>query len=106
MTDLLEAAKAVIDCYDRHWPIQTSLKVKKLRAAVERADKPPADFMVWWKTFPLNTYGIVPAFHGWEAGQQAERERIKEIVGELLDPKDPWIHYSTLLEKIDGLDGI
>ena len=37
----------------------------------------------------------------YKQGQQAERERIKDIVVELLDQVDPWIHYSTLLEKID-----
>lgn len=78
MNELLEAAKAVIERWDSGRGIWDA--ISDLRAAVERADKPPADFMVWWKTFPLNTYGIVPAFHGWEAGQQAERERIKEII--------------------------
>lgn len=93
MNDLLTAAKAVIEMWDQSPPIEHCQRRATLRAAVERAEKPPADFMGWWKTFPLNTYGIVPAFHGWEAGQQAERERIRsrvQIAAEKTWPAGDW----------------
>lgn len=40
MNELLEAAKAVIDCWDRHWPIES--RIKRLKNAVELAEKQEA----------------------------------------------------------------
>lgn len=42
MSELLAAAKAVIDYWNRSWPLGD--KLIQLRAAVERAEKPPAGF--------------------------------------------------------------
>ena len=38
---MIEAAKAVIEMWDRCWLVGTDLKIKKLRAAVERAESVP-----------------------------------------------------------------
>lgn len=86
--ELLDAAKAVIDLYDYTGTVEEAEAVNRLVDAVERAGKPSADFMGWWKTYPLNTYGMAPAFHGWEAGQQAERERLRQKVAEIIRLED------------------
>ena len=84
MNELIKAAKAVIEKWDLIKPDQVPAYIKELHAAVERAEKPPAYFMEWWETFPLKTDDVVPAVHAWEAGftaaQQAEREKIKDII--------------------------
>ena len=100
MNDLLVAAKAVIECWDD--PKEPAvMHVDNLRAAVERAEDPPAYFMEWWETFPLKTDDVVPAVHAWEAGftaaQQAERERCREIVITMGGPDVP-----DLLRQIDS----
>lgn len=100
MNDLITAAKAVIEMWDQSPPIEHCQRRATLRDAVERAEKPSVDFMEWWKTFPLNTYGIVPAFHGWEAGQQAEREKIKDIIKG--QASGGWVRCcNQILEMID-----
>lgn len=84
MSELLRAAKAVIDLYDYTGPVDECEAINRLIDAVEQAEKPPAYFMEWWETFPLKTHDVVPAVHAWEAGftaaQQAEREKIKDII--------------------------
>ena len=104
MSELLQAAKAVIEDLDNPRVFNVrDVTEQQLRAAVERTKKPSADFMEWWKTFPLNTYGIVPAFHGWDAGVQAERERIKRIILESSYCWDYLVSKERLLEKIDDV---
>ena len=89
MSELIEAAKAVIDAADTgdRW-----CAIANLKSAVEQAESD--DEIDRENEEAMNIY---------LSGVMAERERFKEIIGELLDPEDPWIHYSTLLEKIDDL---
>ena len=104
MNELLAAAKAVIDRWDAHHVVVDGTLIADLRAAVERAEKPSDDFMKWWRdSYPINKFGIVPAFHGWQAGQQAERERIKDLLGQSSDwfENDQMAQANWLLEKID-----
>lgn len=100
MSALIEAAKAVI----AEWDNQQVVGDRKLRAAVERAEKQEVDFVKWWE----RTYGgkTCRAFaeDSWKTAQQAERERIKKMIDDMIDQDDPWIHFSTLLEIIDGPD--
>lgn len=109
MNELLQAAKAVID----EWDVAGQLgqvDVNYLRAAVERAEKQeakpwtkpiPTDFKEWWETYALNKYGMGPAYHAWSAGQQAERERILDILHE---HRDVFMEGGLCLvvEKIDA----
>lgn len=103
MNELLDAAKAVIEMWDQSPPIEHCQRRATLRDAVEQAEKPSDDFMKWWRdSYPINKFGIVPAFHGWQAGQQAERERIKEIVKN--HASGGWVRCCTkILEKIDDV---
>lgn len=48
MNELLQAAKAVIDGWDNYGGT-TQAKIQLLRAAVERAENPPAGFEEWSK---------------------------------------------------------
>lgn len=112
MSELLRAAKAVIEATDAgyRW-----CAIANLRAAVERAERQEpvrlsdGEIRRIAESFRENPdrekfIGFARAIEqeAWTAAQQAERGRIKDIVAELLDPEDPWIHYSTLLEKIDA----
>ena len=100
MRELIEAAEAVIGRWDRSPLSVDSLTMNDLRAAVEQAEKQEAvGFEEWIKATPWTEWTAKSA---WIAAQQAERERIKDIVVELIYPEDPWIHYSTILEKIDA----
>ena len=100
MNDLVKAARDALELIEK---IDTAIYstdevVGKLRAAVELAEKQEAVGFDEWFEKQLK----YPTFEQtWNAAQQAERERIKDVIAELLDPKDPWIHYLTLLEKID-----
>lgn len=92
MSELLEAAKAVIDGWDNYGGT-TQAKIQLLRAAVEQAEKPPTGFFDWWHSHEFGNYGIHHAHMAWIAAQQAERERIKKILGE-------WVG-GELMERID-----
>lgn len=111
MSELIAAAKAVIDNWDRHWPLDSLLN--RLKSAVERAEKQeskpwtkpiPADFKEWWETYALNKYGMGPAYHAWSAGQQAERMRIKDLLKQSSDwfEDGQMAQANWLLEKIDA----
>ena len=106
MSELLQAAKAVIDDLDNPRVCNVRYKAHQaLRAAVDRAEKQEAvGFDRWWGEHGF-AFLETPSLHAreiWTAAQQAERERIKKIIGGLVEQDDPWIHFSTLLEKIDG----
>ena len=95
MKDLIDAAKAVVDWWEDKDP--SDLPIERLIAAVERADKPPADFESWYDEniegcFDVGIYDSTKS--AWVAAQQAERERIKKILGE-------WVG-GELMEKIDA----
>lgn len=101
MNDLITSAKAVIECWDD--PKEPAvMHVDNLRAAVERAEKQETvGFDEWFPTSGWNPECVEYILEVWQAAQQAERERIKKMIGDMIDQDDPWIHYSTLLEKID-----
>lgn len=88
MNDLITAAKAVIEswdnCSDR---FSLGIEVDNLRAAVERAEKRDAvGFDEWWET---NTVGFwKDARYIWTAAQQAERERLRQRVAEIISLVD------------------
>lgn len=105
MSELLASAKAVIEDLDNPRVFNVrDVTEQQLRAAVEQAEKQEAmGFDEWWKDH--GNGGYHDSLEAWAAAQQAERERIKNVIAELLEPadRDPWIHYSTLLEKIDDV---
>ena len=111
MNELIEAAKAVIEMWDNSPPVEWCQRRAALRAAVERAEKQeakpwtrpiPSDFKEWWETYALIKYGMGPAYHAWSAGQQAERERIKDII---YDYRDVFSEggLCLIVEKIDDV---
>ena len=80
MNELLQAAKAVIDRWDNYSTIMDSRVIHDLRAAVERAVKPPAYFDEWMannSTSEMRSADRVDLFGIWYAAQHAERERIR-----------------------------
>lgn len=106
MNELLQAAKAVIDADD----IPTRCNaISKLRAAVDRAEKQDAvGFDEWWDANADLKYKFVPigqAKQLWTAAQQAERERLKEIIKQFsseCSEDGEWVRCcNELLEKID-----
>ena len=103
MSELLQAAKAVIDDLDNPRVCNVRYKAHQaLRAAVERAETVPTEFEEYWITQGFVAEERQTVLTIWSDAQQAERERIKKIIGGLVEQDDPWIHFSTLLEKIDG----
>lgn len=104
MSELLDAAKAVIDATDTgdRW-----CAIANLKTAVERAEKQEAEsikfderFHQWFighrkMLFELGTYDC--AEMAWIAAQQAERERCREIVITMGGPDVP-----ELLRQIDS----
>lgn len=99
MKELLEAAKAVIDNWDKHWPLDKLLN--DLKSAVERADNPPADYNEWTSK---NSGKVLSAHEVWTAAQQADRERIKDIIAAIgvSGKNECWDCCETILEKIDA----
>lgn len=106
MSELLQAAKAVIEYWDAEATNNLQNEViDNLRAAVDRAEKQEAvGFEEWWVTPNgcLNKYECETA---WTAGQQAERERIKTIIKRFsseCSEDGEWVRCcNELLEKID-----
>ena len=99
MKELIEAAKSVIEAR-----VYTGVHREQLRAAVERAEKPPAGFDEWWSrnskycTTPHLTHDC------WTTAQQAERERIRDIIKAVgvQGNSDDWFNAcDTILERID-----
>ena len=90
MSDLLEAAKAVIG----EFGYLNLTRIEKLRAAVERAENPPANYNEWTARHSGQT---VSPYELWTAAQQAERERCREIVKTMGGPDVP-----DLLRQIDS----
>lgn len=106
MNELLQAAKAVIESWDRIWIVGTDVKIKKLRAAVERAENPPAGFEEWWSFQGFYPVSKKYAKELWQAAQQAERERIRDIINSVLDVNgrdDDWyVACNLIMERIDA----
>lgn len=97
MNELLQAAKAVIAQWDRNgYPVELVMwePIKQLRAAVERAENPPAGYGEWTSK---NAGKVLSAHEVWTAAQQAERERCREIVITMGGPEVP-----DLLRQIDS----
>lgn len=94
MNELIEAAKAVIERWDAHHVVIDGTLVADLRAAVERAENPPADYNEWTARHSGQT---VSPYELWTAAQQAERERCREIVITMGGPDVP-----DLLRQIDS----
>lgn len=112
MQELIAAAKAVIDCWDIQEPWKVGRphmmsKIETLRAAVERAEKKEVEsikfdelFHQWFiehrkMLFEAGTYDCAET--AWQAAQQAERERCREIVITMGGPDVP-----ELLKQIDS----
>lgn len=101
MSELLDAAKAVIYDWDKDQEVHCE-SVHMLCAAVERAEKQESvGFDEYWESVDHYRYCECCAKDAWTAAQKAERERIIEIIVGLLTENGPWIHFSTLKEKID-----
>lgn len=79
MNKLIEAAKAVIDEWDSNALFLTP-SITKLRAAIERAEKPPAGFEEWADNNNLSEYGKACSRKAWQDAQYAERKRIRAII--------------------------
>ena len=84
MNELIDAAKAVIDIWQNQGIFHVSSDhMTRLRAAVERAEEPPAGFDEWLSThnsaYPADEW-VEFGRDAYKAAQQAERERIKEII--------------------------
>ena len=111
MNDLLKAAKDVIECFDtpkryysdRHFADTMQL----LRDAVERSEKQEATGFIEWAQNnillcdPEEPDEVYIGVSVWTAAQQAERERIKNIVRKAI-PKKMWVYEQVILEKIDA----
>lgn len=106
MNELIAAAKAVINHWDFHATWKLEPKLSTLRAAVERAEKQESSrFKDWWKEHSIEwgwTLTEIDAERFWTAAQQAERERIKNIVRKAI-PEKMWVYEQAILEKIDDL---
>lgn len=100
MSELIDAAKAVIDLYDYTGPLDECEAINRLIAAVERAEKPPAGFRDWWESDERGWYGIEIGAAAWAAAQQAERERIRARV--MMLGKD-WILDTTVQQYANAL---
>jgi hypothetical protein len=84
MSDLLEAAKAVIEELDEKSTRVLSVDNEdRLRAAVERAEEPPTGFDEWWSRQGFYPCSKKYAKELWEAAQATERERAKVLLIEL-----------------------
>ena len=94
MNELIAAAKAVIERWDAHHVVIDGTLVADLRAAVERAENPPANYNEWTARHSGQT---VSPYELWTAAQQAERERCREIVITMGGPDVP-----ELLKQIDS----
>ena len=95
MKDLIEAAKAVDEDWHNGNTKVSHRVMQLLRAAVEQAEKPPADYEGWVRE---NAGKRGYLWDAWIAAQQAERERIKKILGK-------WVG-GELMEKINESDSI
>lgn len=104
MNELITAAKGVIESWDHGRPIQ--IRLKNLRAAVERAEKQNVtDFEEWWLDQELSDCNRGAAKIVWTAAQQDERKRIKDIIATLgvSGIHDMWFDCcDRLMEKIDA----
>ena len=108
MSELLDAAKAVIEKWDLIKPEQVPSYIKELHAAVERSEEQESvGFEEWFEP----NYKMLAelwtgdcAKTGWNAGVQAERERIKEIIKAVKEDADAHFAWEfcceELLEKI------
>ena len=105
MNELIRAAKAVI----AEWDDRQVVGDRKLRAAVERAEKQEAvGFEEWWNEHVAfdEPHRKANDRKTWIAATQAERERIKDIiktVGVQCD-NGTWVKCETIMEKIDAPD--
>ena len=97
MQELIDAAKAVIAEWNKYQVVGD----RNLRAAVERAEKPAAGFEEWWSFQGFYPCSKKYAKELWIAGQQAERERIREIISDLHSDGDVWLHVDSIRERID-----
>ena len=97
MNELITAAKAVIYDWDKYQNVQHE-SVNMLSAAVERAEKQEAvGFDEWFPTSGWNPECVEYILEVWQAAQQAERERCREIVITMGGPDVP-----ELLKQIDS----
>lgn len=105
MSELIEAAKAVIEKWDLIKPDQVPAYIKELHAAVERAEKQePIGFKRWCQLNAVFAPNYVQWFESaWTAAQQAEQERIKSLIADIgtSGRNECWDCCETILEKID-----
>lgn len=113
MSDLLKAAKAVITRWEtplwKDVPATTEY-IYRLRDAVEQAEKQEADFDTWFVknyegVFDLAIYDSIKA--AWTASQQAERERIRDIIKAVgvQGEHDKWFDAcDAIMERIDAAE--
>ena len=98
MSELLQAAKAVIDNWACVSHARLGYYVEELSDAVERAEKQEAvGFDEWFPTSGWNPECVEYILEVWQAAQQAERERCREIVITMGGPDVP-----ELLKQIDS----
>jgi predicted oxidoreductase len=102
MSSLLKAAKAVIDA--KYFPQQRAA-INALQAAVERAEKQED---VWFEEWISRNSGrFVSPPEVWTAAQQAERERIRDIIKAVgvQGEHDKWFDAcDAIMEKIDATE--
>ena len=102
MNELLTAAKAVI----ADWDDRQVVGDRNLRAAVERAEEPVADFDKWVFEQDVDNCGKIGLMElAWQAAKQAERERIRDIIKAVAvqGNSDAWFDAcDTIMEKIDA----
>lgn len=112
MKELIEAAKAVIECfYDTDTPPATRVDaLRALDTTVEQAEKAEKQedivFYEWLKSWhKANKYEGRPLAPSektiWTAAQQAERERWIKAV-KLMEEEHAYRYLDELLEKIDA----
>lgn len=109
MSELLQAAKAVIDLYDYTGPLDECEAINRLIAAVDRAEKQKyTGFEEWWDKNADLKYKFVPigqAKQLWNAAstaaQQAERERCAILCERL--PYGSGLAGKTYAEALRGV---
>ena len=98
MNELIEAAKAVIERWDMHGCVMEKVLIDGLRAAVERAENPPANYNEWTARHSGQT---VSPYELWTAAQLAEREKWVRAA-KRMEEEHSYKYLDELLEMIDA----
>lgn len=102
MRELIAAAKAVVDRWDNYQTVMDGRVIYDLRAAVERAEN-QTEMTIAVKDYTDEISGAYAG--GYNAGQQAERERVKEIIQAIgvQGEHDQWFDAcDTIMQAIDA----